>query len=320
MEAFLHNGTLAILAMAVALLVDAVWGEPPERWHPVVWIGRFLGWAGSWAAPASQQITPSMDARAFARGALAWMAGAVVVTGLAWGAAVLLARLPVWAHVLCLGLLLKPLMAWRMLREEVMAVEIALSDSLHAGRERLGWLCSREVHALDAEQVRETAIETLAENLNDSVIAPLFWFAVAGLPGAALYRFANTADAMWGYPGDRAGRRWSWAGKWAARADDVLSWVPARMTAVLLVLAAGRLWLPRLRSEAVRTPSPNGGWPMGAMALLLGVRLGKPDVYMLHGAGRKVLPEDTVSACHLAMRAVAPGLLVCGLLAGMAHA
>lgn len=152
----------------------------------MVWIGHFLGWAGTWVAPAAQQITPRMDVRAFARGALAWLAGAVVVAGLAWGAAALLARLPVWAHVLCLGLILKPLMAWRMLREEVMAVEQALSDSLHAGRKRLGWLCSRDVHILDATQVRETAIETLAENLNDSVIAPLFWFAVAGLPGNPL--------------------------------------------------------------------------------------------------------------------------------------
>lgn len=122
MEAFLHNTTLAILVMAVALLVDTVWGEPPAGWHPVVWIGHFLGWAGTWVAPAAQQITPRMDVRAFARGALAWLAGAVVVAGLAWGAAALLARLPVWAHVLCLGLILKPLMAWRMLREEVMAV------------------------------------------------------------------------------------------------------------------------------------------------------------------------------------------------------
>jgi adenosylcobinamide-phosphate synthase len=85
-------------------------------------------------------------------------------------------------------------------------------------------------------QVRESAIESLAENLNDSVVAPLFWFALLGLPGAALYRFANTADAMWGYPGMRGGRYWQWAGKWAARADDVLSWLPARITALLLAV------------------------------------------------------------------------------------
>src|SRR5690606_3824928 len=131
-----------------------------------------------------------------------------------------------WWQALALGLLLKPMFSWRMLRDEVHAVEQALGESLAAGRARLAWLVSRDVSALDASQVRESAIESLAENLNDSVVAPLFWFAVAGLPGAALYRFANTADAMWGYRGERHGRDWTWAGKWAARADDLLSWLP----------------------------------------------------------------------------------------------
>ncbi|WP_436639257.1 CobD/CbiB family cobalamin biosynthesis protein, partial [Paracidovorax avenae] len=152
-----------------------------------------------------------------------------------------------------LALLLKPLLAWRMLRDEVVAVEDALAQSLEAGRERLSRLVSRDVHALQAVQVRESAIESLAENLNDSVVAPLFWFALLGLPGAALYRFANTADAMWGYPGMRGGRYWQWAGKWAARADDVLSWVPARITAVLLALCARRVRWAAVSRQARRT-------------------------------------------------------------------
>jgi adenosylcobinamide-phosphate synthase len=141
--------------------------------------------------------------------------------------------------------------------------------------------------------VRESAIETLAENLNDSVVAPLFWFVLLGLPGAALYRFANTADAMWGYPRVYRGRYWQWAGKWAAHADDVLSWVPARITALLIVLVSfasggreGGLPLNRLRAEAHQTPSPNSGWPMAAMALALGVSLNKPKVYCLNAQGR----------------------------------
>ncbi|MFX6477158.1 cobalamin biosynthesis protein, partial [Acinetobacter baumannii] len=88
-----------------------------------------------------------------------------------------------------------------MLHDEVQAVEVALGQSLPAGRAQLARLVSRDVSALTAVQVRESAIESLAENLNDSVVAPLFWFALLGLPGAALYRLANTADAMWGYPG-----------------------------------------------------------------------------------------------------------------------
>ena len=151
-----------------------------------------------------------------------------------------------------------------------------------------------------------SAMESLAENLSDSVVAPLFWFVLLGLPGAALYRFANTADAMWGYPGMRGGRYWQWAGKWAARADDVLSWLPARLTALLLWAAAlGAVRWRDVRTQARVTPSPNGGWPMGAMALALGVRLSKPGVYVLNAAGRVVLAGDAERALRLAARAIA---------------
>ncbi|HAJ12711.1 MAG TPA: cobalamin biosynthesis protein CobD, partial [Comamonadaceae bacterium] len=206
--------------------------------------------------------------------------------------------------VLGLGLVLKPMLAWRMLREEVVAVERALEASMDDGRERLSRLVSRDVTTLAPSQVREAAIETLAENLNDSVVAPLFWFALLGLPGAALYRFANTADAMWGYPGMREGRYWQWAGKWAARADDVLSWVPARLTAGLLAVAGGLADPRRLLREAAKTPSPNGGWPMSAMALVLGTRLGKPGVYILNPDARAPLPQDTLRAVGLGTRVV----------------
>ena len=136
------------------------------------------------------------------------------------------------------------------------------------------------------------------------MVAPLWWFALLGLPGAALYRFANTADAMWGYPGMRGGRDWQWAGKWAARADDVLSWVPARLTALLLALCARGLPLRTLARQARKTPSPNSGWPMAAMALALDVRLAKPGVYTLHGEGRRAEPPDTQRAVRLGSRVV----------------
>lgn len=220
-------------ALAAALAIDRWWGEPPVALHPVVWMGRALHGCGERIAPAQPVAA---DARAFVLGAAAWLLMASVVAGAAGALQHAAWQLPAWLAVPVLALLLKPLLAWRMLRDEVVAVEDALAQSLEAGRERLSRLVSRDVHALQAVQVRESAIESLAENLNDSVVAPLFWFALLGLPGAALYRFANTADAMWGYPGMRGGRYWQWAGKWAARADDVLSWVPARITAVLLAL------------------------------------------------------------------------------------
>ncbi|MBL0918143.1 MAG: cobalamin biosynthesis protein CobD [Hydrogenophaga sp.] len=288
------------LAVLLALALDRAFGEPPARWHPVVAMGRYLGFMGPRIAPLAQ-ATPPRPARAFIGGALAWCLGALLVLAVAgpvvWG----VAGLPWWVQALVLGALLKPLLAWRMLRSEVAAVEAALGESLAAGRERLRWLVSRDVGALDASQVRESAIESLAENLNDSVVAPLFWFVVAGLPGAALYRFANTADAMWGYRGERQGRDWTWAGKWAARADDVLSWLPARITAVLLVPL--RLWAP-LVVQAGHTPSPNSGWPMAAMALALGVRLRKPGVYSLNAEGRAPEAADTARAVRLASRGV----------------
>ncbi|WP_416400409.1 adenosylcobinamide-phosphate synthase CbiB [Alicycliphilus denitrificans] len=298
------DAAVAAVALLLALAIDRWWGEPPAALHPVVWMGRALGACGARVAPA--QAT-GRDLWSFWLAVLVWCALTAIVLvvsgALQWAA---LAYLPAWGAALALGLLLKPLLAWRMLRREVLAVEAALGESLEAGRARLAWLVSRDVRQLDAAAVRESAIESLAENLSDSVVAPLFWFVLLGLPGAALYRFANTADAMWGYPGMRGGRYWQWAGKWAARADDALSWLPARLTALLLWLAArGGVRWGVLRALARATPSPNGGWPMGAMALALGVRLSKPGVYVLNAAGRTARAEDTRRAVELASRSIA---------------
>ncbi len=308
----LAPGVLLLMASALwlALLVDRFLGEPPAWWHPVVWMGRYLGWIGARIAPQREWVGRDADWARFQLGAMAWGLGAIVVFTLA-------SLLQAWAldwhglvTALLLGLLLKPLLAWSMLRREVLAVEQALSQSLEAGRERLAWLVSRDVKNLSAEEVRESAIESLAENLNDSVVAPILWFLLLGLPGAALYRFANTADAMWGYRGLYHGRDWEWAGKWAARADDLLSWLPARLTALLLALARGGLSLPTLRREAGHTPSPNSGWPMAAMALALDVGLHKPGVYVLHAQGRAPQAADTARAIALAARALWVGVVL----------
>ena len=312
--------TVLCAAVLIALAVDRWLGEPAVRWHPVVWMGNFLAWGGRHVQARTQQ-DPSVaqDLQAFWLGALVWIGGVALVliaaaalqAGVAWLLGVQTLGTLVLAAVL-LGLLLKPLLAWALLKSEVQAVEAALSNpitgSLEAGRERLRWLVSRDVTVLSETQVRESAIETLAENLNDSVIAPLFWFALLGLPGAALFRFANTADAMWGYPGlypnDGQGRNWAWAGKWAAHADDVLAWVPARITALLLVVVGGGASLMKLRLDAVRTPSPNSGWPMAAMALVLGVRLGKPGGYVLNSEDPAPQAQDTSRAITYASKAL----------------
>ena len=234
----------------------------------------------------------------------------IVACALQWAAL----QLPWYLAAPLLGLALKPMLAWAMLRREVQAVEAALGTSLEAGRERLSWLVSRDTMLLSESEVRESAIESLAENLNDSVVAPIFWFVLFGLPGAAVYRFANTADAMWGYRGLRNGVNWEWAGKWAAWVDDVLSWLPARLTALLLAWAAGGIQLKVLRCEARKTPSPNSGWPMAAMALALNIRLGKPGVYTLNPVGRPPLTVDTLQAQKQASKVVLRHVLL-GLLA-----
>ncbi|MEP6720409.1 MAG: adenosylcobinamide-phosphate synthase CbiB [Variovorax sp.] len=289
-------------ALCLALVIDALFGEPPARLHPVVWMGRYLGWAGRQVAPPVGTV-PAERFKPFMTATLAWWAGAAIVVAGAWAIATFAAHLHAVVAVLLVAVALKPLLAWRMLRDEVLAVEAALAVSLDAGRAQLARLVSRDVSALTKSEVRESAIESLAENLNDSVVAPVFWFVLLGLPGAALYRYANTADAMWGYPGERNGRDWQWAGKWAARVDDGLSWVPARITALLLALVAWR-WPRGLQREARRTPSPNSGWPMAAMALLLDVRLGKPGTYVLNPAGRAPVAGDAQRAATSAARVV----------------
>jgi adenosylcobinamide-phosphate synthase len=301
-------------AMLVALLVDRLLGEPPARWHPVVAMGRYL-------AAFEPRLTSLRGVNAFAAGAAVWCLGGAIVVALAACLETLLWLLLLpWtsiaaatASTAALGLLLKPMLAWRLLEREVQAVETALAHGIDAGRTQVARLASRDTSALDEVEVRETAIETLAENLNDSVVAPLFWFALAGLPGAALYRFANTADAMWGYRG-----HWEWAGKWAACADDLLSWLPARLTALAL-LPVPSCWRA-LRREARRTPSPNGGWPMGAMALALGVRLRKPGVYALNAPGRSPQAMDTARAVARQRFALLQCLAALAMLAATARA
>ena len=330
-------------ALLVALAADRYFGEPPVRYHPVVWMGHYLNWAGKRVQHFAKQgvafthrehVGSQADFKTFWLAAGVWIGGAAVVliaaVALQWcvlaAAGWLMQAMeratgPIFGgfvgsllSAVLLGCLLKPMLAWAMLRSEVLAVEVALNPahggSLAAGRERLSWLVSRDVTQLTEAQVRESAIESLAENLNDSVIAPIFWFVLLGLPGAALYRFANTADAMWGYPGVYKGHNWQWAGKWAARADDALSYIPARITGVLLAAVSRGITWKTLRTEAARTPSPNSGWPMAAMALALGVCLQKSGVYALNALGRPVQAPDVLQAIIYASKALLAGVLI----------
>ena len=277
------------MSVILAVLIDRWYGEPPPGMHPVVWMGRYLSRVGR----PLPQYRPAVG---LLLGTVYWLAGAVVVGGVYGYAAFALSGTPWWLRIPLVALLLKPLFALRMLLGEVAAVEQSLRADIEGGRARLAMIVSRDTSGLTAEEIREASLESLAENLSDSVVAPLFWFMLCGLAGAAVYRFANTADAMWGYRD-----RWEWAGKFAARMDDCLNFIPARLTAFALLLVHTQRWrlLSRLPREAARTPSPNSGWPMAALALSSDIHLNKPGVYSLNAAARSPTAADVPAALRL---------------------
>jgi adenosylcobinamide-phosphate synthase len=291
--------------LVAALVVDRCVGEWPGALHPVVWMGRMVR-ACERRAPQRGRAVP------FVLGL-----GMALALPAAWAAAGWLAvRLP-WVGPLCAVYLLKSSFALRLLGEagEGVARPLAAGD-LDEGRRRLSWLCSRDAGALDASLVSAGAVESLAENLSDSFVAPLFWFLVAGVPGALAYRMVNTLDAMVGYRG-----RYEWLGKASARLDDLLNLVPARLTALALVLVApwtggdARRGLRTGWRHRGRTESPNAGWPMATMAGLLGVRLVKRAHYSL-GEGRDPVPGDIARAwrmCAAAGALVAVGTVLASL-------
>jgi adenosylcobinamide-phosphate synthase len=293
--------------VAVALAVDLLAGEPPAPLHPTVWMGR--GIAHARARRRSRTPLASL-----AEGA-AWMAGGAAVTV----ALVRLlergtGRLPRPLDALARGVALKPALSLRALLAAGREVETALrAGELDEARRLLAWhLVSRDTASLPAGEVAGAAVASLAENLGDGVVAPLLAFRAGGLAGAYLHRFVNTADAMLGYRTEEL----EWFGKVAARADDALNAVPARAAALLVALAAplgggdARAALRIARRDAGRTPSPNGGWPMAAMAGALGVRLEKRGVYALHAEGREPAADDLRRARRIVAGA--------GLLAGVA--
>jgi adenosylcobinamide-phosphate synthase len=291
--------TAAGLAGALAVGLDLGLREPPAGIHPVRAVGRYLECVARWV-PADPPVP------AVVSGGAAWAVGAVLSLATGVGCEAVAWRLPRPLRVVARGAALWPLLSVRMLYEEVAAVETALAGNLGAGRAAVARIVSRDTADLPAEQVRAAALESLAENLSDSLVAPLLWYAVGGLPAAAAYRFANTADACWGYRSPR----WRYAGQVAARADDALNLAPARATAAVLLIGAGPGAGRRTAAEAHRTPSPNAGWPMAALAVRLGRRLGKPGAYDLNAAAPAPRPEDVAVALGLARRVVALAVLL----------
>jgi adenosylcobinamide-phosphate synthase len=294
-------------AALLSVALDLCCGEPPARLHPVVAMGRYLG-----LHTVLLKRTRHPAAR-FTAGFGFVALGAALAGGLAWGVQRGARRLPGPARPLLLACALAPLFSVRALVAAGGVVRGALAaGDLTAARRLLGWhLVSRETAELSASEVAGAAVASLAENLTDSIVAPLLYAAVFGLPGAAVYRFVNTADAVLGYRTPALEH----FGKPAALTDDLLNAVPARAAGGLLLFALAltggdvRAALRALARDARRTPSPNGGVTMALAAGGLGLRLEKRGVYVLNAAGRAPTAADIGRAQRLVGVALGLGLL-----------
>ncbi len=290
----------------VALAIDLAAGEPPAAFHPTVGMGRVIAGVRRRAGAGHHTSLDLLTGLTLAVGGAALSA---VIASSAARLGTLGTRGSV-ARCMMHGALLKPALSLRALLSAGRDVEGALrAGNLPLARRLLGWhLVSRDVRTLSRHEIAGAAIESLAENLSDGLVAPLMAYALAGLPAAYAYRFVNTADAMLGYHTPEL----EWLGKSAARLDDLLNLLPSRVTAGLLVAAAP--WVGGSASQAAhtalrdarRTPSPNAGWPMAAAAGALGVRLDKRDTYCLNATGRQ--PDvDDLARCRRLVAAAALG-------------
>ncbi len=282
------------LAMLFAAGLDLI-GEPPVAWHPVVWYGKLIR--------CLEQAAPRSRLAQLLYGALIPLGAAALVLPPILLIHVLAERIrliaaPSWLkHILSAlieGCALKPFFALRMLAEAGRAVRLPLErGDLPSARLALQSLVSRDRSHLTTELAAAAAIESLAENLSDSVVAPLLYYALCGLPGAALYRLCNTLDSMIGYRG-----HYEYLGKVSALLDDILNLLPSRLTALLIIglapffggkrQTAWRIW----RRDAGKTASPNAGHPMSAAAGALGVQLVKVGHYALGDHERVVSSAD----------------------------
>jgi adenosylcobinamide-phosphate synthase len=300
----------ALIVLVGALAFDLLLGEPPSRLHPVVWVGRFHS--------ALRRFAPRAPAAAFVFGLGMALAGPVLFGLGAWWLMSLLASAVAALRIAAGIYLLKSAFAVRGLASAALDVERALGrDDLPAARHALRSLVSRDTSRLGSAALAGAAIESVAENASDSVVAPLFYFAIAGVPGALAYRAINTLDAMIGYRGET-----EWLGKAAARLDDLANLAPARITALLLAMAsragggsAGRAMAIWMRDRR-QTESPNAGGPMAAMAGALEVELVKVGAYQLGAGLRSPGARDVRRAVRIF--ATATGLAF-ALTAGISH-
>ena len=292
------------LALLIALVFDWIFGEPPAWAHPVVWLGKLIDLltpttSGTPLTGRGRKNELRQGTVIFALTILAaYVSGRIVDSAIR--------RLPTPLGLLASAIALKPAFAVQSLVEASLTVETRLqAGDLAGARSSLTALVSRDVDRLDQPLVAAGAIESLAENLSDSFVAPAGYYLLLGLPGAFAYRAANTLDSMIGYRGP-----YEYLGKTSAQADDLANVVPSRLSAGLVAVAAAldrqdwsRSLLIALRDHQL-TASPNAGWPMSAMAGALNLQLEKPDAYRLGAGFRKPRPADISRAARVTRLAV----------------
>ena len=295
-----------LIMLPMALAIELVMGEPPRPIHPVVWMGKvtsFLERGNSGQRRLAQFI---------------YGAGMTLITiGLftipVYFILFYIGNLSFIAYLVVGAALLKSTFSMKELRRVALSVKgLLLSDKLDEARRELGSLANRDTQSLDKPLIVSATVESVAENACDSFVAPLFYYLLFGVPGAFAYRVVNTLDAMIGYRG-----KYEYLGKFAGKLDDVLNFIPARLTALLLVAAnslSGRSarasWRVAL-SEHAKTESPNAGWTMGVAAGALDVQLEKVGHYRLGQAGTPLVPGTIDASLKLALIAGLIWVLLC---------
>jgi adenosylcobinamide-phosphate synthase len=300
--------TAMLIALITAIVLDVLFGELPNRFHPVVAMGKYIGWI-------SNNLNRGNATLQFVLGS-----GLIFLGGLIFSIPALIfvfyiQSLPDWLGGILIGGCLKPMFAFRGLLKAGREVQQALDmDDLVEARRLVGWsLVSRDTSQLSASQVASAVIESLSENFTDSFLAPLLFFAIGGLPAAWFYRFINTADALIGYHTPQ----FEYFGKCAARLDDLLNWLPARLAGCILVISSQlqqmdtkAAWQVML-SQHCRTSSPNAGWTMAAAAGALHVLLEKMGHYRLGSDDQLPTAPDIERAIRLVKAASVVGVFVC---------
>lgn len=258
---------MTLIPLLIGWLLDRIFGDPERLPHPIVAFGRLI-------AAGERRLNHGRWLRI--KGAFLAIALVLVTYAFTFGALIATSLIGTWAVVAVESILIFYFLAGTTLIKEVRAVFYALDRSLTEGQQQVARIVGRDTSELTADEVRKAALETLAENLSDGVVAPLFWLALLGVPGMAAYKMINTLDSMIGYRTKRFIR----FGTVAARLDDAANYVPARLTAVLMTIAAGRPTLIKFVARNGRKhASPNSGYPESALAGILGCRFGGGHYY-----------------------------------------